>query len=154
MKNYLLEENLLDEQKEKNRQLERSYFEILEFIKRLSASFEIEELQTRIEIDHKLNPDTIATIHECITPYFIISLGADETGYYNIAYSLDYRAKDIIGECALSNLLRTIYRFTMNGYTDTGIEHRVKVHSLAMDTISIYKQLYNNGDNSFTKMEK
>ena len=141
MKNYLLEENLLDEQKEINRQLERSYFEILEFLKKLSASFDIPELKDVIEADHKLNPETIATIHECVTPYFIISLGADETGYFSIAYSLDYRAKDFIGEYALSNLLRTLYRITMNSHTSIGIEHRVRIHSLAMDTLEIYKKL-------------
>lgn len=141
MKNYLLEENLLEEQQQVNRQLEKAYFEILEFLKRLSSSFDMEELKGLIEIDHKLNPNTVATIYECITPYFIISLGADETGYFSIAYSLDYRAKDFIGEYALSNLLRTLYRITMNSHTSIGIEHRIRIHSLAMDTLEIYKKL-------------
>ncbi|WP_256014166.1 hypothetical protein [Desertivirga xinjiangensis] len=152
MKYYLLESNLLEEQKRKNRQMEESYAYIIEFVKRVSDSLDDKRLRTRIEINHKHHPDTVASIHECITPYCVVSLGADETGYYNIVYSINYQATELIGEYTLSALVRGINRYMMDGYTNEGIEHRVRINSLAMDIVPIFNQLLEIGENDWTRI--
>ncbi|NEU09792.1 hypothetical protein GZH53_15805 [Flavihumibacter sp. R14] len=133
MKNYLLEETLLVEQQLKNRELEKCYSYIVETVSRISNLLDNESVKGIIKTDHREFPGTEATIFECITPYCCVSLGADDTGYYNINYSIDYRATEMIGEYALTSLLRNIYRFTMNNFTDTVVEQRVWIHSLAYE---------------------
>lgn len=133
MKNYLREGNLFQEQIEKNRQLEKSYLHIIDTVKKISASLDDPGLKDVIEVDHREYPHTLATMFECITPYCCISLGADETGYFSITYSIDYRAPEFIGTYALAGLLRNIHRYTMVDFTDTMIEHRVLAYSLSRE---------------------
>ncbi len=141
MNNKDLEGHLLAEQQAINRQLEISFDHIVGFLRRMAGMLENEELQGLVLLDHRDNPNVAATISECITPYCIISLGADDNGYFNIVYSLDYRASEMIGEYNLSYLLRAIYRYTMIETTEVPIEQRIRLHSLALDVIKIYNNL-------------
>lgn len=152
MKYYLLEVNLLEEQRNINRELEKAYNNIIAVIKKISASLDDTELRPIIMVDHKLYERTEAMIHECITPYCNVSLGADETGYFNICYSTHYEAPTMIGQLPFSYLIREINRWTMNDKTVYPIEQRIWVHNLAGDVLEQYNQCVKLGETEFRKI--
>ena len=125
--------------KERNVRLKNAYNSMLITIGRIQGFLEDEYLRGRIESDMTQHPEMKSTILQCTTPFCILSLGCDQMGRYNIAYSIDYRIKEMIGDDMASGLLRRIYE-----YTPGDMEVFVRFGSLYHDCVSTHDQLIEN----------
>ena len=118
MKNYLIENNVPDFIKERNKKLLDAYNFICVIISKIISLLEDEKLRILIESDFRQDPNSEATMFQCTTLFCIVSLGCDNKGSYNLVYSLDYRIKEMITLQMANTLIRRIYEFT-EGDLDT-----------------------------------
>lgn len=125
--------------KDRNARLLKAYKSILISVDRIQGFLEDEYLRSRIESEMTKDPKIKSTILQSSTPFCILSLGCDNMGRYNIAYSLDYRIKEMIGDDMASGLLRRIYE-----YTPGDMEVFVRFGSLYHDCVSTFDQLLEN----------
>ena len=125
--------------KERNVRLQKAYNSILISVDRIQGFLEDEYLRSRIESNMTKDPKIKSTILQCATPFCFLSLGCDSMGRYNIAYSLDYRIKEMIGDDMASGLIRRIYE-----YTPGDMEVFVRFGSLYHDCVSTFDQLLEN----------
>jgi len=95
----------------RNKKLLDAYNSIITSIDKIQGWLEDEYLRTRIESEMISKQNIKSTIYQCTTPWCIISLGCDSEGRFNIAYSVDHRIQEMIGDMA-SGLLRSIYYST------------------------------------------
>ena len=122
--------------KDRNVRLQEAYNRILISLDRIQGFIEDEYLRSRIESDMTKDPKIKSTILQCATPFFILSLGCDKLGRYNMVYSIDYRIKEMIGDDMASGLIRRIYE-----YTPGDMEVFVRFGSLCHDCVSTFDQL-------------
>lgn len=134
--NLSYEENAPEFVQERNKQLLEAYKYSLVTIKRIQGFLEDEHLRTCIESDMYKMGDVRSTIYQCTTPWCILSIGCDEMGRYNIIYSIDHRAQDMIGTDSVSTLIRRI-----NEFTPGAMEPFVKIGCLYEDCVAIYNEL-------------
>jgi hypothetical protein len=125
--------------KERNVRLQTAYNSILISVDRIQGFLEDEYLRSRIESNMTKDPKIKSTILQCATPFCFLSLGCDNMGRYNIAYSLDYRIKEMIGDDMASGLIRRIYE-----YTPGDMEVFVRFGSLYHDCVSTFDLLLEN----------
>lgn len=125
--------------KDRNARLQTAYNSILISVDRIQGFLEDEYLRSRIESNMTKDPKIKSTILQCATPFCFLSLGCDNMGRYNIAYSLDYRIKEMIGDDMASGLIRRIYE-----YTSGDMEVFVRFGSLYHDCVSTFDQLLEN----------
>lgn len=129
MKYYLLEETLPEDEQRKNRELGKCYLNIIDNIRRTSACVDDESLKEIIEIDYRKLMDFEKAIYEGVTRFCKVTLCSSDSGKFYIVFSLDCRALDMLGIHAFNNLVRNVYRFSMIGFTEESIEHRVVINS-------------------------
>ena len=98
--------------KDRNKKFLKAYDQIIMIIDRIQGYLSDEFLRLRIESDMTKKPGVQSTIVQCSTAWCVISLGCDTMGRYNLAYSVDHRFQQMLGEDAASIFIRRIYEFT------------------------------------------
>jgi len=121
---------------ERNKKLLGAYSSIIVIITKIQGWLDDERLRTRIESDLQKTPGIKNTMYQCTTPFCVVSLGCDQMGRYNIAYSLDYRIQEMISGPFASTLLRRIYEFTPGE-----LDPFVKIGSLCTDCVQIFNHI-------------
>jgi hypothetical protein len=112
------------------------YNQLIITIDRMQGFLDDKFLRIRIESSMKDKPGVQSTLYQCTTPWCIISLGCDTMGRYNLAYSIDHRIQQMVGETMASGLLRRIYQFTMGE-----MESFVRIGCLYADCIATFNEL-------------
>lgn len=122
--------------KERNQRFLKAYEQLITVIDRIQGYVSDEFLRMRIESDMKQKPGIQSTIFQCTTPWCIISLGCDTMGRYNLAYSVDHRIQQMIGEEMATTFIRRVYEFTPG---DMG--PFVRIGCLYQDCVELFQQL-------------
>jgi hypothetical protein len=120
--NYLQAIHLPEEGQSRNHEIQKAYFKILQQLNELSKSFPTDSLRTRIEIDHKQNPNSDYEVYQLLTPCLSLELNADPKGSFYIAYALNDSATRYLGQPLFTKLVRIIYHNTNSVVTAINIE--------------------------------
>jgi hypothetical protein len=134
--NNKVEEFAPDFIRERNQRLFQAYQWIIVTIEKIQGFLEDERMRTRIESDLINHPLFQSTIHQCTTPFCIVSLGCDPMGRYSIVYSVDYRFQEMISQYFASILIRRIYDYTNGDMADF-----VRIGSLCQDCLATFQEI-------------
>lgn len=133
--NIEISKNVLEPVRKLNNELMDAYEKILIAIQRIQGFLDHEFLRTSVYSKMTEMDDCLATIHQCSTPWCLISIGCDTRGQFSIIYSLDARIESMIGQKFTEILLRRIHDFT-TGTANT----KVHLGKLSEDCIGIFEQ--------------
>ena len=122
--------------RECNEKMRQAYNSLIHTIDRIQGFLEDDYLRGRIESDMTQKEGTKTTITQCTTPFFIISLGCDQMGRYNLVYSADYRFQEMLGEDMASTLIRRV-----NDFTPGELSVFVRIGCLYHDCVTTFNQI-------------
>jgi hypothetical protein len=146
--NIEISKNAPEHIKKLNSEFMDAYEKLMITIQRTQGWLEHEYVRTSVHSKMTEKEGCLTTILQCSTPWCLISIGCDNTGQFNIIYSLDARIESMIGRQFTETLLRRIHDFT-SGMVKT----RVFLGKLNEDCIGIFEQLKKDAEyESFHKL--
>jgi hypothetical protein len=122
--------------KERNLKMIEIYKSVVKTIQKMQSMLDDELLRYRIESEYFKNHELKSTIIQCTTAFAIVSLGCDQLGRYNLAYSLDGNIKQKLPEMFVPMLPAKIHELTAGG-----LEPFVKIGSFSIDCVSVLQQI-------------
>lgn len=120
----------------RNKAVADAYSNIITTIDKIQNLLDDEFLKTRILSDYRGKQNVRRTIYQCATRFFLLSLGCDEHGRYNIVYSIDFRIIEMISADLTNMLLRRIYEFSK-----VELEPFLKIGTLNQDCVRVFDEL-------------
>ena len=145
MKNYLKSVHLPTEVQERNSRLESAFESIQETIRRIQGWIDDESLRTVILTDCREDSRYITTIKLLTTRFCVISIGADDTGRYNIVMSLDSEINEKIGAQFATTLIRRMCEVTQGS-----MELFFIISSFSIDCDQIFSDVLTELKNGIT----
>ena len=134
--NVEISKNVPESVKKVNMELMEAYDKLMITIQKTQGWLEHEYLRTSVYSKMTEKEGCVSTMHQCSTPWCLLSLGCDTTGHFSIIYSLDARIESMIGRQFIETFLRRIHEFA-TGKAST----RVFLGKLNEDCIGIFEQL-------------
>lgn len=136
----------------RNKQVEKSYKQIVEALKPLLKVFESRKYRTFILVDHTKSGKETNLITEFICFFFNLTLTINKAGYKMIYFTYDEESLARFGPRIYNRALRQLFKHTMFDATGFNIEDCIRV-SNHMNVQGFFVNRLANGENSHISID-
>ena len=131
---------------ERNAECVKAYKFMVEVLRRCGLWSEHEEIRTAVVRDLRHHPNIAATMDEYVTPFAVVSLGANDKGELSIGLSLDSRAEAMISTLFRDTILRRAF------WATSSIASCLKIGTLGGEVLETFRALRELGETEYQKI--
>lgn len=137
----------------RNKEVEKSYHQIVKGTRTLLTPFEARKYRTCIEINHSKSGRETSLLSEFVCFFWNITLSINKAGYKMIYLNYDEDSLAKFGPRLYNRALRQVFKHTMFENTKLNIEDCVRINPQASEIQSFFINRLANGANDFISIE-